>query len=429
MLAKNILRSAQQLNMLISELTSNVIQENDKSTNLNMVHGPLTQDSEPQISGVPFILAQSWNYKSSYHMVDQRRLIDQLGPLESFTIHGLWKDEEGIEIVPKKGTSSEWRISSVLQSPQFNPPSEAFQISGIELLRNMKMHWKARGTDEKLWEHEYFVHGKFLEVSEKYGLDKQLSGFSGIKIAKNQDQAIYDYFRVADGLSQGLDTIKMLKIKGIIPALTQTYTLSDIQTALTDGFHCLGVYIHCDKNNALDQVRYLHNLKGSFSDGVFEPSNTSFGNSSNCVPNQIKFLPKGYTAQGRQFELEGFIKAKCTNGSSGIIVGSGHILLGGEKSNAATFWLTEVFQGNFYLRSRHGICNLDDDGELICNSHQDSVKLFQVDGRGSIGYGGTYTWSIAPSKEHIFSVYAGESQVGSDSIFLLFEDLKLFSHT
>ncbi|CDH17420.1 uncharacterized protein ZBAI_09208 [Zygosaccharomyces bailii ISA1307] len=213
MLAKNILRSAQQLNTLIRGLTSNVIQENDKLTNLHLVHGPITQDSEPQMPGVPFILTQNWIYKSSYHMVDQKRLIEQLGPLESFTIHGLWKSEEGIEVVPKKGTSSEWRISSVLQSPQFNPPSEAFQISGMELLQKMKMHWKARGTDEKLWEHEYFAHGKFLEASERSDLDKQLSGFSGINIAKNQDQAIYDYFRVADDLSQGLDTIKMLKKK------------------------------------------------------------------------------------------------------------------------------------------------------------------------------------------------------------------------
>ncbi|MCG8711216.1 hypothetical protein JHU04_004618, partial [Brenneria sp. 4F2] len=83
----------------------------------------------------------------------------------------------------------------------------------------------------------------------------------------------------ADDLSQGLDTIKMLAKRGIMPTLTQIYTLSDIQTALPDGVHSLGVYIHCDKNNALDQVRYLHNLKGSFSDGFFEPSNTSFGNS------------------------------------------------------------------------------------------------------------------------------------------------------
>ncbi|AQZ18030.1 hypothetical protein BZL39_N00610 [Zygosaccharomyces parabailii] len=428
MVAKNILRSAQQLNTLIG-LTSNVIQENDKSANLNLVHGPFTQNSEPQLPSVPFILTQNWIYTSSYHMVDQKILIEQVGPLDSFTIHGLWKNEEGVEVVSRKETSLEGRISSVLQSPRFNPLREAFQISGIDLLRKMKMHWKARGADEKLWEHEYFAHGKFLEASESSNLDKQLSGFSGIKIAKNQDQAIYDYFRVADDLSQGLDTIKMLAKRGIMPTLTQTYTLSDIQTALTDGFHSLGVYIHCDKNNALDQVRYLHNLKGSFSDGFFEPSNTSFGNSTNCVPNQIKFLPKGYTAQGRHFELEGFIRAKCINGSSGVIISSGSILLGGEESNAATFWLTEVFQGNFYLRSRHGICNLDIDGELICNSHQDSINLFQLDGRGNIGYGGTYTWSIAPSKEYIFSVYAGESQVGSDSIFLLFEDLKLLSHT
>lgn len=289
MVDKHIMKHALQLTALMEGLSLSENQVPDQSPNSGFFNA---QICDLKVSNMTFILTQSWNYKSSPYMVDQKSIVEKLGPLDSFTIHGLWKDDQ--DNLPRiRGTSPEWRLESVLQLPEFNAPNAQLKITGKRLLKQMRKYWKGTHSDERLWEHEYFAHGKDLEKMYTACHESFRESDIKLEIINFQNQAIYDYFRVTNDLFKGLETMKMLRKKKIYPSLAQTYTLGEIQTALTTGFNGMGVYVHCDEENALNQVRYKLNLKGTFAEGNFEPSTNCFVESSNCFPEQIRFLPKG----------------------------------------------------------------------------------------------------------------------------------------
>ena len=71
---------------------------------------------------------------------------------------------------------------------------------------------------------------------------------------------------VSDCVSQALSAA------GITPSTSKTYTLAEIQAALTD-LHGAEVYLGCSSGK-LNQVWYFYNVKGNAIDGKYEAAKT-----------------------------------------------------------------------------------------------------------------------------------------------------------
>ena len=119
-----------------------------------------------------------------------------------------------------------------------------------------------------------------------------------------QNENVYDYYSLVYQLFQKLPTYQWLVSAGIKPSTTATYTLSQIQSALKSKFGA-EVYIACDSNNAINEVWYFYNIKGSILQQNYLPIDTV--SKTNCPSSGIKFPPKGNsganTLTTKQLEL------------------------------------------------------------------------------------------------------------------------------
>lgn len=83
---------------------------------------------------------------------------------------------------------------------------------------------------------------------------------------------------------------QFLAAAGILPSTTRNYTNDQIQKAL----HLprgVNATIECDDTNALYEVYYTFNVKGSVADGLFVPENP-VGEGNGCPAEGIRYLPK-----------------------------------------------------------------------------------------------------------------------------------------
>ena len=74
-------------------------------------------------------------------------------------------------------------------------------------------------------------------------------------------------------LSPTLTCIQSLSKAGITPDESTTYSLSEIQSALSDLQGGKQVYVGCD-NGKLNQVWYFFNVRGNAIDGEYEATAT-----------------------------------------------------------------------------------------------------------------------------------------------------------
>lgn len=250
-----------------------------------------------------FLQTQFWNYKPSKPNLNKTEIINELGPLDSFTVHGLWPDN-------CFGSYEQFCDPSLFIDDVYyllNKRNES-----IPLYYFMKTFWKSNiiGNDESLWIHEFNKHGSCIKTLKpkcyirwdniskiSLGEENRDTKDHDLKNEYN-DMVVIDYFNITKNLFQRLDTYKILKDSNIVPSLKKKYTKEQISKALKKGFTNHEVFFNCNGNNELQEVWYFHLLKGSLLDEIFFPID-SLKNPpySKCKKYGIKYYPKGYYPQ------------------------------------------------------------------------------------------------------------------------------------
>lgn len=372
-----------------------------------------------------FLQSQFWNYMPSKSNFNESQIVNELGPLDKFTIHGLWPDncDGTFEQFCDKDLEID-DVDYLLKSDQFNTGD--LEISGKDLLSKLDALWKSNNNNaEALWIHEYNKHGTCIktlrpicysnamqESSKKVSSDKSSSSSSKNNQKYLAKQSVYDYFRITYNLYSSLDTFAMLKKQSIIPDKDASYTLAQIQNALSKGFNNSDVYVGCDKNNAINEIWYFNLLKGSILGEEFIPID-SLKTKSNCKSTNVKFYPKGYipsnSAPGRTS-----INGKITiDGYDGFLISNGHWYNNKQKgvSSPATYQLIESDYGSYVLKTSSGYCYLNNDNEFKCNKKKiKSASQFEWDeDQGYIGYSNKFSWGSTdyPKGNKQSKVYLG----------------------
>ena len=125
----------------------------------------------------------------------------------------------------------------------------------------MKTYWKDDGgNDESFWEHEWGKHGTCISTFDPK-----------CYVDYTPQQEVVDFFQKTIELFKGLDSYTFLKLRGIVPSTTKTYTFEEIQKALGAFRAGVNVTIECS-DGQLDQIYYYFNVAGSAQDGIYLPT-------------------------------------------------------------------------------------------------------------------------------------------------------------
>ncbi|KAI9844320.1 MAG: Ribonuclease T2 precursor (RNase T2) [Thelocarpon superellum] len=198
------------------------------------------------------------------------------GPSDSWTIHGLWPDR-------CDGSFEQYCDSS----RQYTDISGIVQSAGNQnLLELMNTYWKdVNGNDESFWEHEWGKHGTCISTLD-----------TGCYTDYAPHEELLDFLNTTVTLFQHLDTYQTLANAGIVPSTTATYTLAEIQDAISS-VRGYAVTLGCQRGQ-LNEVWYHFNVMGSVQTGTFLPTSPD-GSKSTCPSTGIKYLPKSQNAGTR----------------------------------------------------------------------------------------------------------------------------------
>ncbi|KAF2717671.1 ribonuclease T2 [Polychaeton citri CBS 116435] len=324
-----------------------------------------------------------------------------VGPSDSWTIHGLWPDRcDGSYDASCDDARAYSNISSIISSFGYN-----------DLLSYMQTYWLPNsGTGETFWEHEWGKHGTCVSTLAP-------SCFSDYQ----PTEEVPYFFNRTVSLFKTLPTYDWLKAAGITPSSSQTYSLSAIQSALSQHHGGNNVYLGCT-NGALEQVYYYFNVKGSVASGEFVAASPDSGSSSNCPSSGIKYLPKSGggsnpspttttssgpqpTGTGGAFSGRGTLKVVTTddNSAHGCVISAGKWYTSG---TCATFTATASSSGGYTLKSSKGNCAIQS-GAWTCASSVSQATVFDSDG-STLTYSGYSTWYAdgVPSGSTQATVYA-----------------------
>ncbi|RCK64769.1 Ribonuclease T2-like 1-A [Candida viswanathii] len=306
------------------------------------------------------------------------------GPSDIFTMHGLWSMYCTGTSYPQSCDSSLEVTSSgsTLQDIIVN------QFNDQELYDNLSKYWKdINGNDHLFWAHEWNKHGTCFSTIKP-------SCYTDYKTNEN----VYDFIKVLYNLWSQVPTYQWLSDAGITPSTTATYTKDQIQNALKGKFG-KNVYFKCDSNNAINEVWYYYNVKGSLLGEGFVPIDAV--SSSNCPSSGIKFPPKGSSSSGGTT-----LKTSTTSTSGSTPTGvpssayiklsgmSGCLISGGTYYTSGTC-ATYRFSGSedsVTLTSSKGSCGFDSSANFVCSSST-TAGSFQISG-GQVGYNGNFDWCL-----------------------------------
>lgn len=321
--------------------------------------------------GGVLVLTQFWDYNPSN------------GPVDEFTIHGLWPDncDGTYEASCDASLNIKGSVKDIVVG-QFNDQSLYTYMSG---------HWKGLHGDEDLWTHEYNKHGTCINTIHP-------DCYSGYK----QNQNIYDFFTITTSLHKKLSTYKYLAAAGITPSSSKTYTKAEIQKALDAGFGHK-VYFACDKSGALNELWYFHHLQGSLLGQNFVSIDSL--NNSGCSATGIKYPPKSgggsepeptpsngpttshspSTTGGTgptNVPSSGYIKA---GSKSGCLISAGKYY---ESGTCATFKFD-----NSNIKSSKGYCTVDSASAFTCSSGTAATQ-FTFGAGNAIAFDGVSDWCL-----------------------------------
>ncbi|QGN14996.1 ribonuclease T2-like [Kluyveromyces marxianus] len=362
-----------------------------------------------EFPGGIMLQTQFWDYIAPDGVTDPEEIVRHLGPLDSFTNHGLWPDN--CDGSYAQFCNRNYDIDDVwhlLNEDEFN--NDDLPVPGRSLLASMDSYWKSNtGDDESLWIHEFNKHGTCIKT-----ISSDCYKRWGV-VTDPKKQAVYDYFRIAMNLFKKKNTYEMLKTAGIEPSVDKFYTRSEISEALKNGHNGEEVHFSCDRHGALNEVWYFHSLKGSLLGEQFIPIGALKTN-TNCPESKIAFYPKGhkpssYRPPNRPHQgIRG--KVRIGNGD-GFLIKNGHWY---SKGTPATYFLIEAPFGNFHLKTRMGYCGINNsNGIFACNKNVAQAAQFEYDPKkGYLGYNGVYDWNAQkhPRGNQQVPIYTGHSDDG-----------------
>ncbi|KAF8330748.1 ribonuclease T2 [Cantharellus anzutake] len=192
------------------------------------------------------------------------------GPLNSWTIHGLWPGD-----------------CDLTYDTSCDPSRDYTDITGLldnagqqSLVSYMDTYWVPNsGTPESFWEHEWSTHGTCYSTLQPSCITGYTTG----------EEAVI-FFERAVALFQTLPTYTWLANAGITPSSTATFTLSSLTNALTTASGGYTPALYCDSSHVLYQIYWYFNLKGSLIDGQFVP--ISAPRAGSCPSSGIHYPPK-----------------------------------------------------------------------------------------------------------------------------------------
>ena len=272
----------------------------------------------------------------------------------------------------------------------------------------MQKYWKDyQGNDESFWEHEWGKHGTCISTLEPSCYPNH-----------QPTEEVLDYFTRAVSLFKSLPSYQWLAAAGIVPSTTKTYTLAEIQAALTAGYG-RNVIINCSKNQ-LNELWYHYNVQGSVQSGSFIPVDP-VGSASTCPSTGIEYLPKYQTAtttlatmtttktpatgtasttiaapSGLPSALSGkgqFFVSSPGVSDGGFLIGVGAWYRNG--GTPATYTATPNADGlTFVLNSSKGKCAIQSDSTFTCATSISAGSNFGFDGT-YLTYDGSSTFYAA----------------------------------
>lgn len=269
-------------------------------------------------------------------------------------------------------------------------------------LEYMQVYWKDyQGKDESFWEHEFGKHGTCISTLDP-------------KCYPNYQptQEVSDFFKRTVTLFQTLPSYDWLAAAGILPSTTVTYTLAQIQDALT-AHHGHNVIINC-KNGELDELWYHYNVRGSVQSGVFIPVDP-VGAPSTCPKTGIKYLPK-YTTPTSTTTIKTVTRTSTSTSTgtppstpSGVLSGKGYLFVDTPSTTSGGFFISRGawYRGGgtpatytatpnadgttFSLNSSKGKCAVLSDSSLSCDTSISTSSSFAYDGM-HLTFGGSPTF-------------------------------------
>lgn len=188
--------------------------------------------------------------------------------LDSWTVHGLWPDNcDGSFPQTCDSSRAYTNITDILTS-----------MNASSTLEFMQTYWKDyQGDDESFWEHEWGKHGTCISTLDPSCYEDYIP-----------TQEAVDFFSKTVSLFKTLPTYQWLADAGITPDGSKSYSLDDIQSALSKQ-HGADVTLGCE-GKSLNQVYYHFNVQGSLQDGKFVAAAPD-GSKSTC-PDSVYYDPK-----------------------------------------------------------------------------------------------------------------------------------------
>nr|POE65689.1 ribonuclease trv [Quercus suber] len=225
----------------------------------------------------------------------------QLLPANTWTIHGLWPDfcngsftqycdlNRQYDPSPSPNTTTGKPDGTVV--PKYTGPSIGTFLESFgkfDLLAYMNKYWIAQGQpNADFWGHEFSKHATCFSTFD--------IPCYGPEYVEHED--VVDFFQTVIRYYKNRPTWGWLSAKGIRPSNTTTYTLSNIQSALTKGYGVLP-YVGCSgprynetvagRNSTdngrtqLSEVWYYLHVFGRPQDGQGVPLNVT-GSPSSCA--------------------------------------------------------------------------------------------------------------------------------------------------
>ncbi|CAH2353923.1 ribonuclease T2-like [[Candida] railenensis] len=313
-----------------------------------------------------------------------------IGPNDTFTLHGLWPDNcDGTYEQFCDDSLNVANVTDIIVN-EFKDP---------ELYQTMTSIWKNfNGNDESLWMHEFNKHGTCIKTLRP-------TCYSPSQFSNHEN--VYDFFNISVNLFRKYPTFEFLASEGIVPSLDKTYTKKEIDDALSKNFGDNKVYFKCNRYQALQEIWYFHEVKGSVKSENFRQI-PSFMN-SNCPNEGIKFIPKsGFKPPGggtpnppggnppKPGLGRGYIKL---SGKNGCLISNGQWYAFG---TCATYQVSKSTFGGYNIKSSKGYCGINADNQLACHSGISPSKFqFQYDKETKeIGYGGKFDWCFDEGNKH-----------------------------
>ncbi|KAK4611702.1 Ribonuclease T2-like [Fulvia fulva] len=323
----------------------------------------------------------------------------QTGPVDSWTIHGLWPDNcDGTYEANCDDNRAYTNITAILNS-----------YGKQDLVSYMNTYWPDyKSQNEQFWEHEWSKHGTCVST-----LDPDCY------TSYQPTEEVPDFFQRTVDLFKTLPSYTWLADAGISPSSSHTYTLAQIENALAKQHGGFKPYVGC-ASGALDELWYFYNVRGSVQKGTFEPSQSL--TRSNCPSSGIKYLPKSSgggsptstmtapgssptSSPGGTFSGSGYLNVVSGGSQNGCIISAGTWYTSG---TCATITATASGDG-FTLKSSKGNCGVVS-GEFTCGSGVTST-VFTGEGN-TLEYSGSTAFSTdsTPSGSTQAKVYPGSSK-------------------